>query len=435
MDLTIEGKAFINGSFQQSCIGIKNGKIVSIKKNLKADTHHRFENKLILPAGIDIHVHFRDPGDVHKEDFKTGSKSAIFGGISCIFDMPNTNPATTTKKALIQKINNAKQKTYTDFGLYGGITSNNLEFIKDLSEFCCGFKIFLGNTTNSLQLPTEELSIAFQKSSPTNKPVFIHAEEEKCLEKNKIIENNLKDHLLSRPSLCEQKAILNILKQSNPYNIPIHICHLSSCEGFECLRNKKKNISVGVTPHHLLFDINSVTLLQSLYKVNPPIRSHFDKETLWYGVTNNLIDVIESDHAPHTFEEKNVDFDEAPSGIAGVETMYPLFLAKVKKGCMNMNTLVSLLCERPAQIMNLSKGKIEIGKDADFMVIDYKKTTKINAENLHSKCKWTAYEGFPAIFPSDVYLRGRKIVDDFQLVEKPGSGSHVLSNSKNSVSI
>lgn len=435
MDLTIEGKAFINGSFQHCCIGIENGRIISIKKNLKADTHHTYTNKLILPAGIDIHVHFRDPGYSYKEDFKTGSQAAVFGGISCVFDMPNTNPPTTTKKALIQKIRNAENKSYTDFGLYAGITPHNLEYIRDFSHFCSGFKIFLGNTTNSLNLPSDLLSSAFQKASTINKPVLIHAEEQACLEKNKIIENNLKDHVLSRPSLCEQKAIQQVLEKNSPYSTPVHICHLSSCDGFELLRNKKKNISVGTTPHHLLFDIDSITMRQPFYKVNPPIRSHFDKETLWYAVNNNLIDVIESDHAPHSFDEKNVDFDTAPSGIAGVETMYPVFLAKVKQGQMTMNTLVSLLCERPAQLMNLSKGKIQVGYDADVIVIDYKKTTPIRAEKLHSKCNWTCYEGFPSIFPSVVYIRGKKIIDDCELIEKPGSGKHVLSNSKNSVSI
>ncbi|MFO7677155.1 MAG: dihydroorotase family protein [Thermoplasmatota archaeon] len=431
MDLTIEGKAFIDGSFQQSCIGIDNGRIVSIKKTLKADNHHTFGNKLILPGGIDIHVHFRDPGYTYKEDFQTGSKSAIHGGITCIFDMPNTIPQTTTKRNIIQKITIADKKSYTDFGIYAGLTANNLKYIDELCKYCNGFKIFLGNTTDSLMLPSNYLSDVFQKMRTINKPVLIHAEDETCLEKNRRPEYNLKDHLSCRPSSCEEQAIIHVLNKSSTYNIPIHICHLSSCEGFERLRYRRDNISVGTTPHHLFFDIDSIRLKETLYKVNPPIRSHFDKETLWHGITNRGIDIIESDHAPHTFDEKNVDFDVAPCGIPGVETMYPLFLAKVKQGALSMNNLITLICERPAKIMNLPKGKIEIGKDADFIIVDYKNTTKITSENLHSKCGWSPFEGFPAIFPSSVFIRGQQVIDDFELVEKPGVGTHVFVNNQN----
>jgi len=425
MDLTIEGKAYINGSFEQCCIGINKGKIASIKKTLKGDNHLNVGKKLILPAGIDIHVHFRDPGFTYKEDFSTGSKAAVFGGITSVYDMPNTNPPTTTVKSLLNKIINANQKSYADFGTYAGITENNSTHIPELAKQCNGFKIFLGSSTNSLLTKEQHLLELIKQIKKTNKIALFHAENENCLKKHSQIENTIKDHMNYRPSKCEEIAIKSVLENTNETSSKHHICHLSSCEGFELLRNKPANMSVGVTPHHLLFDVDTITSNHGLFKVNPPIRSHFDRETLWYGITSGLIDVLESDHAPHTFEEKQTDFREAPSGIVGVETMYPLFLAEVKNDHLPFQRLISLLCERPAEIMNIPKGKIEVGRDADIIIVDYKETTAVTSENLHSKCNWTPYEGRQAIFPSDVFLRGEHVIEENQLVCSPGIGQKI----------
>ena len=425
MDLTIEGKAYIKGSFEKCCIGIKQGKIVAIKKILKGEEHLDFGNKLILPGGIDIHVHFRDPGFVHKEDFSTGSLAAAFGGITCVFDMPNNQPQTTATNILLEKAKIAKKKSFTDFGLYAAITDANVENIEDLSKYCSGFKIFLGSSTSSLQLSKQKLKNALHKVSQLNKITLIHAENEQCLKKHGGIEHNLKEHLQHRPPECEEISIRNILDSCKDLSSKIHICHLSSCEGFEVLRRRPKNVSVGVTPHHLFFDIDMISSKQTRHKVNPPIRSSFDKETLWYGIKNRFIDVLESDHAPHTLEEKEVDFDIAPSGIPGVETMYPLLLAEVKKENMGFDRLISLLCERPAELMNIPKGKIEIGREADINVVDFKNVCKIKSEHLHSKCGWTPFDGWPAIFPTHVFVRGERLIEDYELQGSQGFGELV----------
>ena len=425
MNLTIEGKAYINGTFEQCCIGITDGKISGIKKILKADEHLNFGNKLILPAGVDIHVHFRDPGFTHKEDFSTGSKAAAFGGISCVFDMPNTIPQTTTIDALLEKKDIAKKKSFIDFGLFAAITNNNIEKINEMSKHCSGFKIFLGTTTNSFQLSEQKLKDALSKVRQSNKITLIHAENEQCLKKNKIVEHNLKEHLLSRPSICEETSIKKIMGLSKNTSSKIHICHLSSCEGFETLQMRPKNISVGATPHHLFFDVDKIASKQSLYKVNPPIRSKFDRETLWDGVKNGFIDVLESDHAPHTLEEKESEFEKAPTGMPGVEVMYPLFLSEAKKDHLSFNRLFSLLCERPAELMNIPKGKIEIGRDADFIIVDLKNETKIKSGNLHSKCGWTSFESWNAIFPTHVFVRGEKLIEDHEIQVSQGFGRFV----------
>jgi dihydroorotase len=425
MDLTIEGKLYYNGTFEQGCLGIEQGKIVAIKKILKTDNHINVGNNLILPAGIDLHVHFRDPGFTHKEDFSTGSQAAAFGGISCVFDMPNTQPQTTSKQALKEKTQVASEKSYVDFGLYAAVSDENIGRLAEISPFCSGFKIFLGGSTHSLQLSTKNLRVALLETNRTKKITLIHAEDEHCLKTHEDQESNLVDHLRCRSAECEETAIRNILNNSPGLSSPIHICHLSSCEGFEMLRKKPNHVSVGVTPHHLFFDVHCLNTKQTLYKVNPPIRSSFDRDTLWYGVNNKLIDVFESDHAPHTGEEKTVEFNDAPSGLPGVETMYPLLLTAMKKEQIKLSTLLTLLCERPAQLLNLPKGKIEVGRDADFIVVDLKKTETITAEKLHSKCGWTTFEGFPAIFPSTVFIRGEKAIDDHQMFVKQGFGKFV----------
>jgi len=425
MDLTIEGKLYYNGIFEQGCLGIEQGKIVAIKKSLKTDNHVNVGNNLILPAGIDLHVHFRDPGFTQKEDFSTGSQAAAFGGISCVFDMPNTKPQTTSIQALKEKAQIASEKSYVDFGLYAGVINENIVRLTEISPFCSGFKIFLGNSTHSLQLSIQNLRVALLEANRTKKITLIHAEDEHCLNTHKARESNLVDHLRSRSAECEETAIRTIISNSHNLSSPIHICHLSSYEGFEVLRKKPRNLSVGVTPHHLFFDVNTIDTKQAFYKVNPPIRSSFDRDTLWYGVNHNFIDIFESDHAPHLEKEKNVEFNDTPSGLPGIETMYPLLLSAMKKGQVSIDILLAMLCERPAQLLNLPKGKIEVGRDADFIVVDLRKTEVITAENLHSKCGWTPFENFQAVFPSKLFIRGEKVIDDHQLLVQPGSGKCV----------
>jgi dihydroorotase len=425
MDLTIEGKLFRNGTFEHGCLAVKDGKITAVKKTLSSENHINVGTKLLLPAGVDLHVHFRDPGFTHKEDFSTGSQAAAFGGISCVFDMPNTKPPTISVKALKEKKQIAGEKSYVDFGLYAGVSDENVGRIAELSPACNGFKIFLGNSTHSLQLSPQNLPVALRETNRTKKITLLHAEDEQCLQLHHDTEHTLVDHLRCRSADCEEAAIRAVINNSQNLSSPIHLCHLSSCEGFEMLRNKPRNISVGVTPHHLFFDVHTLSTRQTFYKVNPPIRSSFDKDTLWYGVNNNQIDVIESDHAPHTEEEKNVEFNDAPAGLPGVETMYPVLLTALKKEQITLSTLLVLLCERPAQLLNIPKGKLQAGYDADFVVVDMKKTETIIGENLHSKCGWTPFEGFQGIFPSLVFIRGEKIIEDRQMLVKPGFGTCV----------
>ncbi len=431
MDLIVEGKTYINGSFESCCIGVTDGKITAVKKTLIGENRIRFRNQLILPAGIDMHVHFRDPGFTQKEDFFTGSQAAAFGGISCVFDMPNTQPQTKDKKTIEEKIKVAESKSVVDFGVYAGVADDSLENLTEVSSLCSGYKIFMGGTTNALHLKEENLVSTLQKIAFVKKPVLVHAESERCLKKHTMTENDLKDHLLTHPAICEETAIQTLLTLAKQIPVHMHICHLSSCEGASLVKTRPSNVSVGVTPHHLLFDVSTVQSHPSWYKVNPPIRTPFDRETLWFGIKNNLFNVLESDHAPHTLEEKETDFGKTPSGLPGVETMYPVFLGLVKREQIDFKQLLSLLCEKPAELLNVQKGKFIVGNDADFIVVDFKEEPeKIIGENLHSKCKWTPFEGYNALFPSHVFIRGEHIIDNRELVGRKGFGRHINRKQK-----
>jgi len=425
MDLTVEGKIFVNGSFEKCCIGVENGKISAIKKILKEDEHFDFGNKLILPAGVDAHVHFRDPGLTHKEDFASGSLAAAYGGISCVFDMPNTIPQTTSVELASEKISSFEKKSYVDFGLYAGITNDNLNQIDKIGKKCNGFKIYLGNTTLSLLFDKKKLREAFDLVGITGKPVFIHAEDEECLIQNKKTESDLSDHMRFRPSICEEISIKEIINASSSLNTSIHICHLSSCEGLELLKNRSPNISCGVTAHHCLLNVEKNIGSQGFFKVNPPIRTSFDKESLFNAVKNGVVDILESDHAPHTKEEKDKDFEECLSGVPGVETLYPLFLYLAKKEVISFQRIISLICSRPADLLGVPKGRIEVGKDADFIVVDFKDECRIKSEKLHSSCGWTPFEDWPAIFPMTFFVRGEKLIQDGEIQVKQGCGKFV----------
>lgn len=425
MDLSLAGKAYINGVFENCCIGIKNGKISSIKKILKYDRHFDYGNKLILPTGVDLHVHFRDPGLTNKEDFSTGSLAAAFGGISCVYDMPNTIPQTTTLNDVTDKISSFKKKSFVDFGVYAGITNENLKLIERLGKKCNGFKMYLGNTTVALLFDKKNLREALDLVGITGKPVMIHAEDEECLIQHKGVENNLADHLRFRPSRCEEISIKEILELTNGLNSKIHICHVSSCEGLELLKNKSSNVSFGITPHHCLLSVERDFTTPSFYKVNPPIRTSFDKESLFNAVKIGMVDTLESDHAPHTLDEKDGDFNEIPSGVPGVETMYPIFLYLAKKEAISYQRIISHLCSRPASIMNIFKGKIEVGCDADFIIVDLKNESRIKSENLHSRCGWSPFEDWPAIFPDAVFIRGEKVIENNEIQVKQGFGKFV----------
>ena len=437
-DLVIEGNAYLNGILNKCCIGIENGKISAIKKILKGERQFDFGDKLILPAGIDVHVHFRDPGLTNKEDFQTGTEAAAFGGISCILDMPNTKPPVISRETLEEKLAIVKEKACIDFGLYSSVISKSN--IKNIAEVCSAFKIYLGSTTGKLLYPDDRsLPKTLRDINLASRIPAIHAENEKIIN-NQLMKldsaKTLHDHLTNRPNEAEFKAIrrlLNIAKRGMVLknNARIHICHVSCSESVNSIKRFKNQqkikptnpsikITAEVTPHHLL--LNEKYFGGPLGKVNPPLRTSKDQNALWLALSEGTIDLLASDHAPHTYDEKMQKFSEAPAGLPGVETMLPLMLSHLKHNHLSIETLVRAVSNTPAKIFNLPKGEISIGYDGDLIVVDFYKEERIKPKNLHSKCGWTPYENNDAVFPIFSVVRGNVTVKDGNLEADPGWG-------------
>jgi dihydroorotase len=410
MDLVVEGRAWYKGKLQQVCIGVEHGRIARVSKNLKGERHMDFNDRLILPGAIDVHTHMREPGMTRKEDFATGTVSAAFGGVTCVFDMPNTKPPTLMRDDVIEKKEAAWKKAWVDFGLMGGISdSSNPQRIAD---HVIAFKMFMSSTTGSVLLAQDrEVARAMDLVRPTGKVVSVHAEDERINLDHKRVEKSIKDHAEARPPSSEASAIERLVPHSSRNSV--NICHVSSREGLDALA--KGSFSSEATPHHLLLDLGSCSR-KGYCKVNPPLRSKEDREALFAAFASGRISMLASDHAPHTVEEKEQDFDFVPSGVPGVETSFPLMMMLVKRDLLRLDVLLKAACETPAQRFGLNKGFIEEGRDADLMVLDPRDLCTVSSKRLHSKCGWTPFEGYDAILPQAVLLRGQLLVEDGGLV-------------------
>jgi len=406
MDLVIEGRAFVGGKLAPWSIGIEKGKIREVRKSLKGEEHLDFGDMLILPAAIDPHVHFRDPGLTHKEDFGTGTLAAAFGGVSCVLDMPNTNPPTITMDDLKEKKESVAKKAWVDYGIFGagGPSSTMLRIAKEV----VGFKVFMGSSTGSLLITEkEDMDRIMANMRITGKVLSVHAEDELLLRKDG--ESNLEDHSRFRPPGAEVSAIE---KLSRYEGVSINICHLSSREALETA--SATTFTKEITPHHLFLDEKNGR--RAFAKINPPLRSDKDRVALYDAFMSGRIDMFATDHAPHTIEEKEQYFDLAPSGAPGVETGVPMLLALLKKGSMSLDLFTRVTSQRAAEVFGLNKGSIAPGKDADLMVVDPRSLERIKLSRLHSKCSWTLYEGFEAIFPHATFVRGRQVTENGGLV-------------------
>ena len=405
-ELVIEGRAYVKGSIANWCIGIDDGRITGIGKNLRGDDRINFKDSIIFPGSIDPHVHFRDPGLTEKEDFSTGSLAAAFAGVTCVLDMPNTIPPSISKTSLLEKKEEISKKSWIDYGLFAGCVPKS--DIKSMAPYAAGFKLFMGSSTGKL-LVTEDADIQkiLAAAGECGKVLSVHAEDEKLIAKDP--EKNLSDHAKNRPPEAEVTAI-NRLKGTESR---VNICHVSSAPGLEALQ--ETNFTSEVTAHHLFFDKDSAG--KGAYaKVNPPLRTREDCFALMKAFMDGRISMLGSDHAPHTIENKEQEFSYAPSGMPGVETSVPVLLAMVKRGQFPLERFVNAVSEKPAEIFGLNKGSIEPGKDADFMIVDPGRIDAIKVKNLHSKCGWSLFEGFDALFPQAVMLGGDLLIEEGSIV-------------------
>jgi dihydroorotase len=412
--MVIEGRFFLDGRLEKCCVGIEEGKISAVKKMLKGEEHHDFGDDIIIPGCVDPHVHFREPGDTQKEDFFTGTTAAAFGGVTCVLDMPNNSPPVNDLRSFKEKLELVKRKANVDFGLFSALAKPDA--LEDLCKVTTGFKVYMSETTGASDLTVGQDELKSLLHSVMDKrAVSAHCEDEGLFKKFE--ERSLEDHSNARPSNCETSAIEKLLTASNGKG-KVHIAHVSSAEGANLVRSARRTLGITseVTPHHMLLSVESD--LKAFGKVNPPLRRKKDNEALREAFFDGTIDIMASDHAPHTESEKERDFASAPAGIPGVETGIPMMLAFVKRDLMSLERLVDATSRNAARIFGLNKGAVGLGYDGDLVVFDMKKVAKVESEKLHSKCGWTPFDGREAIFPEAVFLGGELIVEEGNLVSE-----------------
>ena len=409
------------------CIGVNNGKIVSISRSpIAAEKTIDIDGNILLPGLIDAHVHMRDPGLTYKEDFSTGTKAAAAGGFTTVIDMPNTKPPTNTVRAFRDKIKIAERKSNVDFGLHAG--ASEPKEIKKLANLKpASYKIFMDLFDDDylMNLFNEISNLPEINGSKTI--VSLHAEDKEIVDtytQMEMSEENLTPiiYASARPPLAEEIAISKAILMANEYDLKIHICHASTKNSLNQIKRAKVdgcNITAEITPHHLFLDSSFFDRFGNLAKTNPPLRSMSEKIKL---IDLYKADIIGTDHAPHTIEEKEENVWNAPPGIPGLETALPLILTQVNRGKISFDEVKRLLCENPAKIFNIkNKGYIKEGMDADFVVVDMKREGKINPENFYSKAHYSPFKGekFKGM-PIKTILRGEVVMDEAEVFETHG---------------
>ncbi len=397
----VSGKFYFRGTFQSLDITIDDGVISRISKVSSGSMKTNISGA-IFPGSLDPHVHFRDPGETWKEDFRSGSISAVYGGTTAVIDMPNNIEPIDDYSKYASKLGTVRRKSFVDFGLSSLFTGSNTSVISKESSF---LKIFTGGSTNSIVVSrfTEDQVSAL---GSLDMPKVFHLEDAECLSQHAGIEEKLSDHDARRPLDCEKLAFENISRLEIKRKVAAHSTGVfKQGEGYEAIE---------VTPHHLL--LNNAMPLSSEGKVNPPLRSRDRQQELLQAFVNGGFSFVSSDHAPHVDEDKE-DFASAKAGIAGVETRVPLMCALYRKGILDLHVFAKVTFESAPEIYGIKKGKVEVGYDADFVSFDLSNIKRINEDKLHTKRTVSPFNGFEAIFPSHVYLRGSKVIDDGELIE------------------
>ncbi len=415
-------ECYLNNALKKSDILIKDGFITEVGENLSAKDSQTLDcsGLTIFPGFIDTQVHFREPGDANKETLESGSKAAVLGGVTGIFEMPNTSPPTDNTERFQDKLNRAKGRMYCNYAFYFGATEKNsadLNFVKNLKG-CCGVKMFVGSSTGDLLVKNDEHIEQVIKNSP--KIVSIHSEDENLLNDRKsfIEEGNVKSHYVWRSSDCALLSTKKVTSFAEKHKKRIHVLHVSTKEEIAFLKDHKQYCTVETTPQHLtLFGPEIYDQIGTLAQMNPPIRTKDHMEGIWKGIFDHTVDVIGSDHAPHTLEQKKAIYPKSPSGMTGVQTIGLIMTDYYLKGKITLTKLVDLLCTNPCKIFSIkNKGSIKKGNHADLTIMNLKKEFIIRNDWIASNCKWTAFNNYKVkASPMGTIVNGEVVVWDGKL--------------------
>jgi dihydroorotase len=403
-------------------IAVKDGKIVNLGSFDNAEEIIDCTNLFVFPGLIDTQCHFREPGGEHKETLETGTLSAALGGVTGIFEMPNTNPLTITPEAMEFKLKKAHETSYVDFAFYFGGTA---EYAEHLSEWenidgVCGIKIFMGASNGDLLSATDEEIDAIVANG--KRVIAVHAEDESIMNENKVTilgdSNDVAMHYKWRSEESCLNATKRIVSIAKKYSRKVHILHITTAQEMAFLKANKDIASAEVLANHLtLHAPDCYDMFGTLAQQNPPIREKHHQDALWAAVADGTVDIVASDHAPHTLDEKSGTYPNTPSGTPGVQTLIPIMLNHVHEGRLSYERLVDLMAYGPYRIHKIkNKCLIRKGFNADFTVVDPKAEHIISNAEQASKSGWTPYDGKKVIgFPTMTIIGGKTIMRDGEI--------------------
>jgi dihydroorotase len=420
-DLLIRGGTVVNhNGVGLADVGIRAGRIaavgglgqVSAGETVDATGLH------VLPGVIDTQVHFREPGMEHKEDLEAGTRGAALGGVVAVFEMPNTRPLTDTADALADKLKRAKGRAWTDHAFFVGATAQNAAQLGELERLpgCCGVKIFMGASTGDL-LVADDPTLA-RVLAHGRRRVAVHAEDEERMKSRRHLAEAGSDpanHPVWRDVESARLATERILRLARAAKRPVHVLHVTTADEVPLLAAAKDIATMEVTPQHLTLEApDCYARLGTRAQMNPPIRDGKHRAGLWEAVRQGVVDVLGSDHAPHTLEEKAQPYPKSPSGFAGVQTLLPLMLNHVAEGRLTLQRLVDLTSAGPQRIYNIAgKGRLAVGYDADVTLVDLKAKRTIENRWIASKSGWTPYDGTTCTgWPVGTIIRGNVVMRD-----------------------
>jgi dihydroorotase len=431
-DLILKGGILVNHDGEGPLdLGIRAGRFAAIDDLSRASAGEVIDCKglHLLPGVIDTQVHFREPGLTHKEDLESGSLSAVMGGVTAVFEMPNTDPLTVSAETLADKVKRGHHRMHCDFAFFVGATSDNTTHVAELERLpgCAGIKVFMGSSTGSLLLADDAgLRAVLQR---IRRRASFHAEDEPRLNerKNLRVEGDPRSHPVWRDEIAALKATQRLVTIAHETGARVHVLHVSTVQEMEYLAGHKDVASVETTPHHLTLEApGCYERLGTRAQMNPPVRDAVHRNGVWASLNNGVVDVLGSDHAPHTREEKAKTYPASPSGMTGVQTLVPIMLDHVNAGRLTLLRFVDLTSAGPARLFGIArKGRIAVGYDADLTVVDLKRRQTITDKWVASRAGWTPYDGVAVTgWPVGTIVRGRKVMWDGSLAT-PAQGERV----------
>lgn len=379
-------------------IGVRDGRVAAIGDLGLVATGRRIDctGLHLLPGVIDSQVHFREPGFEHKEDLATGSRAAVLGGVTAVFEMPNTSPSTTNEPALRDKLTRADGRMYCDHAFWIGGTRENSAALPDLERLpgVAGIKLFMGSSTGDLLVEDDAAVASILQNA--RRRVAVHSEDEFRLRDRLDLRRagDPASHPIWRDEIVAIRSTERLVTLARKSGARVHVLHVSTAEEIAFLSRHKDVATLEVTPHHLTLSSDDYSRLGARLQMNPPIRAAHHRAALWKSIAASCVDVLGSDHAPHTLEEKAQSYPRSPSGMPGVETHLSIMLDHVNAGRLSLECLVALTSDGPRRIFGIeNKGRLEIGYDADISIVDLKHRHTITNGEQASRSGWTPYDG------------------------------------------